>query len=257
MIGSTLSHFRITSKLGEGGMGVVWGAEDTDLHRPVALKVLSDETLAREDMRARFMREARTAAALNHSNICTIYEVGEVDQTPFIAMELIEGSTLEARMGGDRQLALPELLRIASQVAEGLAAAHAGGIVHRDLKPGNVMLTGEGQVKILDFGLAKPQTTLMGGEADETLAQPISAEMTREGTILGTVSYMSPEQAAGRGVDSRSDIFSFGVLLYQMVTGRLPFQGDTSTSTLAKILETEPSPLATVRSSNRPVPSLT
>ena len=157
MIGSTLSHFRITSKLGEGGMGVVWGAEDIDLHRPVALKVLSDETLAREDMRARFLREARTAAALNHPNICTIYEVGEVDQMPFIAMELVEGSTLEARLGEERQLALPELLRIASQVAEGLAAAHAGGIVHRDLKPGNVMLTGEGQVKILDFGLAKPR----------------------------------------------------------------------------------------------------
>ena len=228
-------------------MGVVWGAEDLDLHRPVALKVLSAETLERDDMRARFMREARTAAALNHTNICTIYEVGEVDQVPFIAMELVEGSSLETRLGGREQLALPELLRIATQIAEGMAAAHAGGIVHRDLKPGNVMLTGEGQVKILDFGLAKPQTALIGGEADETLAQPISAEMTREGTILGTVSYMSPEQAAGRGVDSRSDIFSFGVLLYQMTTGQLPFRGDTSTSTLAKILETEPEPVSGVR----------
>ncbi len=246
MIGSTLSHFRITSKLGEGGMGVVWGAEDTDLHRPVALKVLSDETLAREDMRARFMREARTAAALNHPNICTIYEVGEVDRVPFIAMELIEGSSLEKRLS-ERQLALSELLRIATQIAEAMAAAHAGGIVHRDLKPGNVMLTGDGQVKILDFGLAKPQTALLGGEGDETLAQPISAEMTQQGTILGTVSYMSPEQAAGRDVDSRSDIFSFGALLYQMTTGQLPFRGDTSTSTLAKILETEPESISVVR----------
>jgi TolB-like protein/Tfp pilus assembly protein PilF len=247
MIGSTLSHFRIDSKLGEGGMGVVWGAEDTDLHRRVALKVLSDETMAREDMRARFLREARTAAALNHPNICTIYEVGEVDQVPFIAMELIEGTGLDSRLGAGEQLPLKELLQIAVQIADGLAAAHAGGIVHRDLKPGNVMLTDDGQVKILDFGLAKPETTLIGGEGDETLEQPISAEMTREGTILGTVAYMSPEQAAGRAVDSRSDVFSFGVLLYQMVTGQLPFRGDTSTSTLAKILETEAEPVSDIR----------
>ena len=221
-------------------MGEVWRAEDIDLHRPVALKVLTKETLARDDMRARFMREARTAAALNHPNICTIYEVGEVDEIPFIAMEQIEGRGLDARLSGSESLPLNELVRIAIQIAEGLAAAHAQGIVHRDLKPGNVMLTTENQIKILDFGLAKPQAPMVGGDGDETLAQTITAEMTQEGMILGTVSYMSPEQAEGKVVDSRSDVFSFGVLLYQMTTGQLPFRGETSTSTLAKILEGEP-----------------
>jgi len=245
VIGTTLSHFRIVDKLGEGGMGVVWGAEDVDLHRPVALKVLSSETLARDDMRARFMREARTAAALNHPNICTIYEVGEVDEVPFIAMERIEGSGLDARLSGGEALPLNELVKIAVQIAEGLAAAHARGIVHRDLKPGNVMLARGKQVKILDFGLAKPQGTLVGDENDATLA--ITAEMTQEGTILGTVSYMSPEQAEGKAVDSRSDVFSFGVLLYQMTTGQLPFRGESSTSTLAKILEGEPEAPSIVR----------
>jgi non-specific serine/threonine protein kinase len=247
MIGRTLSHFEITAKLGEGGMGVVWRAEDVDLHRPVALKVLAAETLARDDMRDRFMREARTAAALNHPNICTIYEVGEVDQVPFIAMELIDGESLDARLAQTEPLGLEELVRLGIEVAQGLAAAHAQGIVHRDLKPGNVMLTADGQVKILDFGLAKPQSAMIGGEGDETLAQTITAEMTQEGTILGTVSYMSPEQAEGKVVDTRSDVFTFGVLLYQMTTGQLPFRGDTSTSTLAKILEAEPEPPSVVR----------
>ena len=247
MIGSTISHFRITAKLGEGGMGVVWKAEDTDLQRSVALKVLSSETLAREDMRARFMREARTAAALNHPNICTIHEVGEVEGTPFIAMELVEGEGLESRLRGAGQLGFSELVPVATQIAKGLAAAHAAGIVHRDLKPGNVMLTADGQVKILDFGLAKPHEPVIGGEDDATMAKPITAEMTKEGTILGTVSYMSPEQAEGQAVDSRSDVFSFGVLLYQLATGQLPFRGETSTSTLAKILEADPEPLSVVR----------
>ncbi len=228
-------------------MGEVWGAEDVDLHRPVALKVLAKETLERPDMRARFLREARTAAALNHPNICTIYEVGEVDDVPFIAMERIDGEGLDARMSGVEPLSLNELLGIGAQIAEGMAAAHQVGIVHRDLKPGNVMLTPGGQVKILDFGLAKPQELLGGDEGEATLAQTITAEMTREGTILGTVSYMSPEQAQGKAVDSRSDVFSFGVLLYQMATGRLPFRGETSTSTLAKILESEPEPPSVLR----------
>jgi len=228
-------------------MGVVWGADDVDLHRPVALKVLSKETLAREDMRARFMREARMAAALNHPSICTIYEVGEVDEVPFIAMERIEGKGLDARLGEVEPLALKELVRIAVKVAEGLAAAHGQGIVHRDLKPGNVMLTEDGQVKILDFGLAKPQGPLLGGENDETLAASITAEMTQEGTILGTVAFMSPEQAQGKVVDSRSDVFSFGVLLYQMATGQMPFRGETTTSTLAKILERDPEAPSLVR----------
>jgi TolB-like protein len=247
MIGSTLSHFKITAKLGEGGMGVVWKAEDIGLHRPVALKVLSQEVAGREDMRARFLREARTAAALNHPNICTIYEVGEVDQAPFIAMELMEGITLESRLASG-ELELGDLIRIGLHVAEGLAAAHAAGIVHRDLKPANVMLAADGQVKILDFGLAKPQGPIVGEASDGTPTGAITAEMTREGTILGTVSYMSPEQAEGKVVDSRSDIFSFGALLYQMASGALPFRGDTVTSTLAKILEAEPEPVSRLRS---------
>ncbi len=228
-------------------MGVVWKAEDIDLQRPVALKVLSADTMARDDMRARFLREARTAAALNHPNICTIHEVGEVEGTPYIAMELIEGSTLESRLRQGEELPLSELLRLAVGIAGGLAAAHGRGIVHRDLKPGNVMLTDDGQVKILDFGLAKPQVAVAGAEENATLAQTITAEMTKEGTILGTVSYMSPEQAEGRQVDSRSDVFSFGVLLYQMATGQLPFRGETATSTLAKILEAEAEPLSVMR----------
>ena len=228
-------------------MGVVWGADDVDLHRPVALKVLSSETLEREDMRARFMREARTAAALNHPSICTIYEVGEVDEVPFIAMERIDGKGLDTRLAEIETLALPELVRIAVKVSEGLAAAHGQGIVHRDLKPGNVMLTEDGLVKILDFGLAKPHGPMLGGDDDVTLAASITAEMTQEGTILGTVAYMSPEQAQGKLVDSRSDVFSFGVLLYQMATGQLPFRGETSTSTLAKILETEPDSPSSLR----------
>ncbi|MGB3562680.1 MAG: protein kinase, partial [Thermoanaerobaculia bacterium] len=227
--------------------GEVWRADDIDLHRPVAFKVLSKETLAREDMRARFMREARTAAALNHPNICTIYEVGEVDQMPFIAMELIEGTGLDSHLGGTEPLAPKEVVRLAVQIGEGLAAAHAQGIVHRDLKPGNVMLTTEDQVKILDFGLAKPQGAFLEGDGDGTLAETITAEMTKQGMILGTVSYMSPEQAEGKVVDSRSDVFSFGVLLYQMATGQLPFRGETSTATLAKILESEPESPSIVR----------
>ncbi len=247
MIGTTLSHFRITAKLGEGGFGVVWKAEDTALQRPVALKVLSADTLERADMRARFMREARTAAALNHSNICTIYEVGEVDGQPFIAMELIEGEGLDARLSRAGSMPLNELVRIAVKVARGMAAAHAHGIVHRDLKPANVMLTADGQVKVLDFGLAKPLEVLVEEGGDPTAGQTITAEMTKKGTILGTVSFMSPEQAEGKVVDSRSDVFSFGVLLYQMTTGQLPFRGDSSTSTLAKILETAPPPMSIAR----------
>jgi serine/threonine protein kinase/tetratricopeptide (TPR) repeat protein len=244
MIGNTLSHFKITAKLGEGGFGVVYLAEDTNLHRPVALKVLSASGLARPDTRARFMREARTAAALNHPNICTIYEVDEVDGQPFIAMELIEGQGLDARLVAGEPLAVAEVTRIALRIARAMSAAHAAGIVHRDLKPANVMMTPDGGVKVLDFGLAKPLATL---NDDDVSDQTITAEMTKSGTILGTVSYMSPEQAEGKVVDSRSDVFSFGILLYQMTTGELPFRGESSTSTLAKILEVDPLPLSVRR----------
>jgi non-specific serine/threonine protein kinase len=243
MIGTTVSHFQITAKLGEGGFGVVWRAEDTDLHRSVALKVLSADSIEREDVRARFMREARMAAALNHANICTIYEVGEVDGHPYIAMELVEGEGLDARLQRVGPLPLPELTRIAVRVARAMAAAHAQDIVHRDLKPANVMLTEEGGVKVLDFGLAKPMT-LTDRDGRPASGQTITAEMTKAGTIVGTVSYMSPEQAEGKTVDSRSDVFSFGVMLYQMTTAQLPFRGESSTSTLAKILEADPASLS-------------
>jgi TolB-like protein/Flp pilus assembly protein TadD len=238
-------------------MGVVFRAEDTTLKRPVALKFLTQPAFGADEY-ARFLREARTAAALNHPSICTIHEVGEVQVgeeailgegrplgvgTPFIAMELIEGSTLEASLKESGPLALDELLRVAVQIAEGLAAAHAKGIVHRDLKPGNVMLTPDRRVKLLDFGLAKPMGPAAAGDAVMTAAETVSAELTRDGRVLGTVAYMSPEQAMGKTVDSRADVFSFGIMLYEMAAGHRPFRGESSTSTLAKILEAEPEPL--------------
>jgi len=252
-----LSRYENFERLGAGGMGVVYRAEDTTLKRPVALKFLTQPAFGGDEY-ARFLREARTAAALNHPSICTIHEVGEVGVgeeailgeraplgvgTPFIAMELIEGRTLEATLKKSRPLALDELLRVAVQVAEGLAAAHAKGIVHRDLKPGNVMLTPDRRVKILDFGLAKPLGPAAEGDAVMTAAETVSAELTRDGRVLGTVAYMSPEQAMGKTVDSRSDVFSFGIMLYEMAAGHPPFRGESSTSTLAKILEAEPEPL--------------
>ena len=254
--GLTISHYRLVEEIGEGGMGVVWKADDLDLKRPVALKFLTEQTLAREEMRARFVREARMAAALNHPGICTIYEVGEVPvedgpevrKIPFIAMELIEGRTLQAVLRESGRLPTGEIARIALQVAEGLGAAHARDIVHRDLKPGNVMLTADGRVKILDFGLAKPRERgKPEGGGGATVAETVSAEVTSEGTVLGTVSFMSPEQAEGKPVDSRSDVFSFGTMLYRMAAGSLPFHGETPTSTLAKILESEPEPLSAAR----------
>jgi non-specific serine/threonine protein kinase len=252
--GQTVSRYRLVEQIGEGGMGVVWKADDLELQRSVALKFLTLETLQREEMRARFLREARTAAALNHPGICTIYEVGEFEPTgvgqgklPFIAMELVEGQTVEKRSSSKGRLSLSAITEIALQVAEALAVAHAQGIVHRDLKPANVMLTEDGRVKILDFGLAKPLDPSADEDAAGTAMATISAEMTREGRILGTVAYMSPEQAEGKPVDTRSDVFSFGILLYRLASGELPFSGETSASTLAKILEAEARPLAEVR----------
>ena len=258
MIGQTLGHYRIIEKIGEGGMGVVYRAEDTTLKRPVALKLVSENPTVRDDRHARFLREARTAAALNHPSICTIYEVGEVQEggeaptsesgdpivagKSFIAMELVEGETLSASLARTGALPINVLLKTAVQVAEGLAEAHSRRIVHRDLKPQNVMLGPEGRVKILDFGLAKP----LGPTDDAAMsaAATQSAELTREGRVLGTAAYMSPEQAQGRRVDARSDVFSFGTMLYQMATGQRPFDGETDINTLAKILEADAPPLA-------------
>ncbi|MDX1389798.1 MAG: serine/threonine-protein kinase, partial [Acidobacteriota bacterium] len=235
MIGKQLSHFKILAKLGEGGMGVVYRARDENLGREVALKVLPPESMASDEKRQRFLREARTAAAVTHRHIATIHEVDEADGVVFIAMELVEGETLTDRIGGNA-LPMRDGLRIAIETAEALAAAHGSKVVHRDLKPDNIIVEPGGHAKILDFGLAKPQ------EEAQPDSQTISADMTREGRVMGTVAYMSPEQARGLPVDSRSDLFSFGIVLYEVVTGKKPFLGSTPTDTLTSILRDTPPP---------------
>jgi eukaryotic-like serine/threonine-protein kinase len=237
--GRTVSHYRIAEKLGEGGMGVVFKAEDTQLGRPVALKSLPPETKDQGRL-ARFLREARAASALNHPNIVTIHDLVSDGGEQFLVMEYVEGRTLEQMIHG-RGIPLGESLRIATQIADALSAAHGAGIVHRDLKPGNVMVTPSGAVKLLDFGLAKLQEReSVADDATRTNAQ------TEEGAIVGTASYMAPEQAAGRPVDARTDIFSFGALLYEMITGRRAFEGDSKISTLAAVLEKEPRPASEI-----------
>ncbi|MDX1388481.1 MAG: serine/threonine-protein kinase, partial [Acidobacteriota bacterium] len=241
MIGKQLSHFKILSKLGEGGMGVVYRALDANLGREVALKVLPPGSMASDEKRLRFLREARTAAAVTHRHIATIHEVDEADGVVFIAMELVEGDTLTDRIGG-KALPMRDGLRIAIEIAEALAAAHGGSIIHRDLKPDNVIVGPDGHAKILDSGLAKPQEGAAAPADAAASLQTISADMTREGRVMGTVAYMSPEQARGLQVDSRSDLFSFGIVLYEMVTGKKPFFGTTATDTLTSILRDAPAP---------------
>ncbi len=235
--GQTISHYRIDRKIGEGGMGIVYLAEDTRLGRRIALKVLTTEMSTDAARRARFEREARAIAALNHPNIVTLHSVEEVDGVSFLTMELVDGSRLTQLLARDG-LALPKLLDWSLGIAEALMAAHRQGVVHRDLKPDNIMVTGEGRIKVLDFGLAKLRESALEGAGT---ALP-TASITEEGRILGTVSYMSPEQAEGKALDHRSDIFSFGVVLYEMATGRRPFQGDTAISTISSILKDSPPP---------------
>ncbi len=241
MIGQTVSHYRITSKLGSGGMGVVYEAEDTKLGRHVALKFLPLETAHDATALERFQREARAASALNHPNICTVYEIDHHQGQHFIAMELLEGETLAERIRGG-MFEIGPLLDVGLQVADALESAHARGIVHRDLKPANLFVNRRGQTKILDFGLAKIER--LHAAAGAGLADAMTAvqphELTTAGTAMGTIAYMSPEQARGQVTDARTDLFSLGTVLYQMATGVLPFQGDTSAVVFEAILNREP-----------------
>src|SRR5690348_4803922 len=247
MLGKTLRNYRITDKLGVGGQGAVYKAIDTKLGRPVVIKVIPPELSAKEANLKRFEREARLASSLDHPNICTIFDLDEVDGVHYIAMQFVEGKNVRQLVAG-RPLELKTALKIGLQVADALAAAHSRGIIHRDIKSGNVMVTSSGQVKVLDFGLAK-----LLDDTEAATAGIHRTELTEVGVPYGTATYAAPEQARGDRVDKRADIFSFGVLLYEMLTGTWPFRGKTTIDVRHAVLHDSPRPVEELRSS--PIPA--